>query len=57
MEVMAKGVETAEQYEFLAAEHCQQFQGYLFGRPTPLAEFEALLGAPGGVVSPSPTSP
>ncbi len=43
MEVMAKGVETAEQYEFLAAEHCQQFQGYLFGRPTPLAEFEALL--------------
>ncbi|PZP31011.1 MAG: GGDEF domain-containing protein [Roseateles depolymerans] len=34
--VVAEGVETPEQYEFLMAEGCRGFQGYYFGRPAPL---------------------
>lgn len=41
--VIAEGVETDEQRDLLAVLGCNQFQGYLFGRPVPLAEFEALL--------------
>lgn len=43
LEVIAEGVETRAQQEFLALNGCTLYQGYLFGRPTPLAEFEALL--------------
>jgi diguanylate cyclase (GGDEF)-like protein len=43
LEVIAEGVETTAQQEFLALHGCNLYQGYLFGRPTPLAEFEALL--------------
>jgi diguanylate cyclase (GGDEF)-like protein len=45
LEVIAEGVETPAQHEFLARHGCYLYQGYLFGKPTPLAEFEALLGA------------
>ena len=45
LEVIAEGVETSAQHEFLALHGCYLYQGYLFGRPTPLAEFEALLDA------------
>lgn len=44
LEVIAEGVETQAQQEFLAKHGCTLYQGYLFGRPTPLAGFEALLG-------------
>ncbi len=44
LEVIAEGVETPAQHEFLALHGCYLYQGYLFGRPTPLAGFEALLG-------------
>lgn len=44
MQVTAEGVETEAQLEFLSARHCSQYQGYLFGRPAPIAEFNAQLG-------------
>lgn len=43
MEVIAEGVETEAQHAFLGLHGCHAFQGYLFGRPVPGAEFEQLL--------------
>jgi diguanylate cyclase len=42
--VLAEGVETKEQLEFLAAEKCDQVQGYLIGRPEPIELYAALVG-------------
>jgi diguanylate cyclase (GGDEF)-like protein/PAS domain S-box-containing protein len=44
MPVLAEGVETEEQVKFLAAESCNEIQGYLVGRPKPIAEYAALVG-------------
>jgi diguanylate cyclase (GGDEF)-like protein/PAS domain S-box-containing protein len=41
--VIAEGVETEAQREFLANMGCHTYQGYLFSRPVPIAEFEALV--------------
>jgi len=38
--VIAEGVETAAQRDFLAASGCHAYQGYFFSKPLPLAEFE-----------------
>jgi len=38
--VIAEGVETEEQREFLTRLGCHAFQGYLFSRPIPLDDFE-----------------
>jgi EAL domain-containing protein (putative c-di-GMP-specific phosphodiesterase class I) len=43
LEVIAEGVETEAQRQLLLDYDCRMFQGYLFSRPLPLAEFEALL--------------
>lgn len=43
LEVIAEGVETEAQRQRLLDYDCRMFQGYLFSRPLPLAEFEALL--------------
>jgi EAL domain-containing protein (putative c-di-GMP-specific phosphodiesterase class I) len=40
--VIAEGVETQEQRACLERFGCQTYQGYLFGRPVPLREFEKL---------------
>ncbi|MDD5030835.1 MAG: EAL domain-containing protein [Rhodoferax sp.] len=40
--VIAEGVETVAQRDRLLALGCQHFQGYLFSKPVPLADFEAL---------------
>ena len=42
--VVAEGVETEEQLRFLAAENCSEIQGYLVGRPKPIAEYAEILG-------------
>lgn len=43
LEVIAEGVETLEQRNFLEANGCLLYQGYLFSKPVPYAEFDALL--------------
>ncbi len=43
LEVIAEGVETAAQWEYLRALNCDFLQGYYFGRPMPQAEFEDFL--------------
>jgi diguanylate cyclase (GGDEF)-like protein/PAS domain S-box-containing protein len=40
--VIAEGVETEAQRDFLANSGCYSYQGYYFSRPLPLAEFELL---------------
>ena len=40
IDVMAEGVESDAQRAFLVNLGCKAFQGYLFGRPLPPAEFE-----------------
>jgi len=40
LQVVAEGVETETQREFLGRHRCPAFQGYLFGRPMPIEEFE-----------------
>ncbi len=37
--VVAEGVETVEQLEFLSGLHCDRAQGYLLGKPTAAADF------------------
>lgn len=44
LQVVAEGVETSAQRDLLASWHCDFAQGYLFSRPVPAAEFQALLG-------------
>jgi EAL domain-containing protein (putative c-di-GMP-specific phosphodiesterase class I) len=38
--VVAEGVETKGQRDFLAAHECKTFQGFYFSRPLPRNEFE-----------------
>jgi EAL domain-containing protein (putative c-di-GMP-specific phosphodiesterase class I) len=38
--VIAEGVETEAQRDFLASSGCHAYQGYYFSRPLPLAEFQ-----------------
>ncbi|MFT3818922.1 MAG: EAL domain-containing protein [Rubrivivax sp.] len=45
LNLVAEGVETPAQRDFLERSGCEHYQGYLFGRPVPLAEFEQALGA------------
>ena len=43
LDVIAEGVETRAQYEYLVAQGCHAFQGYLFGKPLPPDVFEAAV--------------
>jgi EAL domain-containing protein (putative c-di-GMP-specific phosphodiesterase class I) len=44
LQLVAEGVETAEQSAFLLGRGCHVQQGFLFSRPLPPAAFEELLG-------------
>jgi c-di-GMP-related signal transduction protein len=41
--VIAEGIETEAQRDFLASLGCHSYQGFLFSRPLPLAELEAFV--------------
>lgn len=43
LSVIAEGVETQEQYAFLSANACEHFQGFLFSRALPIADFNAYV--------------
>ena len=47
LEVVAEGVETQAQLDFLIAQGCDQFQGFLFSPPLAIGEMEAYLMKPG----------
>lgn len=41
--LIAEGIETEKQYEFLKANNCDEIQGYYFSKPLPVKEFEKLM--------------
>jgi EAL domain-containing protein (putative c-di-GMP-specific phosphodiesterase class I) len=43
LRVLAEGVETGWQADFLRASGCDEVQGFLFGRPVAATHFEQLL--------------
>ena len=43
VEVIAEGVETESQKQFLIERGCSRFQGYLFGKPVPIDQFVTSL--------------
>ncbi len=48
LSVMAEGVETAAQRDFLARSGCNAYQGYFFSRPLPIDGFERFVREPAG---------
>lgn len=55
--VIAEGVETDGQHQFLLAMGCEAFQGYLFSRPVPIDQFDGLLQTPLPRPSSAPSAP
>lgn len=49
LKVIAEGVENNDQLEFLHPNHCDEMQGFLFGRPVPAADLSAFLSACGRI--------
>ena len=43
MKTLTEGVETQEAYDFLRENGCEMLQGYLFSKPVPRKEIEALI--------------
>ena len=40
MKIVAEGIETKEQVDFLVNENCDLIQGYYYAKPMPVVEFE-----------------
>jgi diguanylate cyclase len=55
MPVLAEGIETEAQWQFLASEGCAKGQGYLFARPASLAHLPAAIEAAARFVRETPT--
>jgi len=43
LNVIAEGVETEAQLSFLKEHQCMAYQGYLFSKPLPIEQFDALM--------------
>ena len=43
LNVVAEGVERADQLEFLRSQNCDIIQGYFFSKPVPVDELEAFI--------------
>jgi EAL domain-containing protein (putative c-di-GMP-specific phosphodiesterase class I) len=56
LKVVAEGVETVEELEFLQAQQCSDAQGYYFSRPVPPERFVRLFEATGHWMKPVPLS-
>ncbi len=41
LKIVAEGVESSAELEYLKSRHCNHFQGYYFARPVPFAQFSA----------------
>jgi diguanylate cyclase (GGDEF)-like protein/PAS domain S-box-containing protein len=54
LHVLAEGVETPSQIEFLRARGCRVTQGYFFSKPVPAERFTQLLGQPSLLPAPGP---
>jgi len=50
LNVIAEGVETEAQLAFLKQHDCMAYQGYLFSKPLPIEQFDALMKHYGSVV-------
>ena len=51
-EVIAEGVETEEQLDWLRKNNCHEYQGFLFSHPITIDEFERLLLRPNALPRP-----
>ncbi len=45
LQVIAEGVESEAQLEFLADHGCHAYQGFLFSKPVPIGEFDQMVAA------------
>lgn len=46
LEIVAEGVETQKQLEFLQSNHCEKVQGFYFSKPLTISELELILQKP-----------
>ena len=52
LEVVAEGIETEEQLQFLVTRDCERAQGFYLSKPVTADEFESLLAQPSNATSP-----